>query len=579
MIKFLRNEGTKPLMAVLVFMALCDLLLSGCRKKLVVNSIIADPNGANRLVRLDVTSAMQFDSESIAVSDRLFRAKAIPQLHGVQGSFNRASQVSNVEWDGSGIVLRSNALAGSYASEMIDARRAVDWRLLASRFSSPVGAELPDNSVVETSYAENNMDMTGNILLLHLNEVGMSPVMDSSRERNPVTSSAATVDAMAKLGVARKFTDTSAADDIVLRDLRNGSASAITIAFWVKTEAGYVLNRTLLNVAVVDSQLPSSGERNFLRIRRPENLEVLRGSQTATVGNEANLRVNDGNWHHVAVTWNASAAGVNNLFVYRDGEQVLAQSDFGRSVLGINNPKYCVIVGGKTEDSNDDGYRCVAVDAGDRLSGSLDEIAIFNRALPPSEIRKVYWRGATQVKPSVRACLAENCNDAFTRVSFMSMPPALTGPAALITGLSDRRFFQYKLELSRDSLAVPSPRIRSVEVGPNHFVSGATLTSGLGINYRVLEGLRELTGPQNRGAIKYQLSPNGQTWFYRSNSRWELATETSQANGAGEVSAASAEFGNQFGPGMLFVRAILTSADGEAPIELEAIEIRGQFNR
>ncbi len=91
---------------------------------------------------------------------------------------------SNMVWDGSNSVIALTASGitagyGSYVSPVIDAETDVDWTNISWIPNAPYYKPLPNNSGVESVYQEGNADMSGNVLLLHLNELS-GQITDSS---------------------------------------------------------------------------------------------------------------------------------------------------------------------------------------------------------------------------------------------------------------------------------------------------------------------------------------------------------------------------------------------------------------
>ena len=88
-------------------------------------------------------------------------------------------------------------------------------------------------------------------------------------------------------------------------------------------------------------------------------------------------RVDDGAWHHVAVTWsNASEEGAA-LRIFVDGLQVAQVPLFAEGDV-VNSGTFVM---GQDQDELDGGYADYQ-----RLIGALDVVAIFDEALPAERI-------------------------------------------------------------------------------------------------------------------------------------------------------------------------------------------------
>jgi hypothetical protein len=91
-----------------------------------------------------------------------------------------------------------------------------------------------------------------------------------------------------------------------------------------------------------------------------------------TIG--ANL--NDGNWHHVAITYDPAATNGNNAF-YIDGEVWFPLSFLAGAVNGLNTTANAIYIGRTRAGTLP-------------FLGEIDEVRIWNRALPECEILNNY---------------------------------------------------------------------------------------------------------------------------------------------------------------------------------------------
>ncbi len=89
--------------------------------------------------------------------------------------------------------------------------------------------------------------------------------------------------------------------------------------------------------------------------------------------------VQDGEWHHVAMTWQANT--VNGFKIYVDGA-VASQRNSNNSTLPNFVNDFPAALG---------AYRGVAVD--EETNGTLDDVRIFDRALSDAEVTELFqWR-------------------------------------------------------------------------------------------------------------------------------------------------------------------------------------------
>lgn len=227
-----------------------------------------------------------------------------------------------------------------------------------------VGLALPEQSV-----ATGWTDMTDNRLLLHLEEpIGASFFADVSSSALALTCThCPTTQSPGKLAKAISCDGNNhvlLADPFVVMPTH-----ALTVTFWIQTsntsKAG-----TPLSYAV-------TGADNEFLIYDYRNLRIYRGTDsTGATG----VALNDGFWHHVAVTWRSSDGRV---VIYKDGVQAY------QGAIGGGSP---IAAGGslalcQEQDSVGGGF-----DVAQAMLGSLDEVAMFGRILTPEEIATHYAR-------------------------------------------------------------------------------------------------------------------------------------------------------------------------------------------
>ena len=102
------------------------------------------------------------------------------------------------------------------------------------------------------------------------------------------------------------------------------------------------------------------------------------------------------------------------------------------------------------------------------------------------------------------------------------------------------------------------------------------LQTSAGRSYATLHGFEEVTGPDNHGQIRYQLS-NGTQWYYHDGKQWipAMGTKSEQANRATEIAAHISTFDVEVGPGNLLVRAFLIAPNGNEAVDLRQIKVAG----
>ncbi len=134
--------------------------------------------------------------------------------------------------------------------------------------------------------------------------------------------------------------------------------------------------------------------------------------------------INDGNWHHGGWVYDPVDGDVT---LYLDGQPVSSLS----SSPGPFTSSEPLCFGAYGD--NCDSYEYV---------GSLDEAAVFNRALGAGEVNNLYQRGVVSLGVSVRACNDGDCSDA----DFVALDDR--NPQ----GLSfSGRYFQYRFDFGPPS--------------------------------------------------------------------------------------------------------------------------------
>jgi len=164
-------------------------------------------------------------------------------------------------------------------------------------------------------------------------------------------------------------------DYLIINPFRAFPATEVSAEFWINTS-----DRSKTGGILSYATLKSDNE--FL-IYDQNNVIIYRGASGLTTG----ISLNDGNWHHVIVTWR-SADGLTKLF--KDG--VLVYS----GILAANTliPNGGSLVIGSEQDSVGGGF-----EADQRYIGLLDEVAIYNRALSDIEVQQHYRDFVVTVNP------------------------------------------------------------------------------------------------------------------------------------------------------------------------------------
>ena len=102
------------------------------------------------------------------------------------------------------------------------------------------------------------------------------------------------------------------------------------------------------------------------------------------------------------------------------------------------------------------------------------------------------------------------------------------------------------------------------------FSGQATVATQDGIDLSELRGLR--VDLAFGTGVRLQLSADGQTWWYRANGVWTIATGTDMASTVDEIDAGVASYRSEVGARLLW-RAILAAPDAATDVGLQGVVV------
>lgn len=382
----------------------------------------------------------------------------------------------DTEWAGNHIQLEPGRTNGSYTSRVFDqGEGGSGWSSLAWTARAPYGKPLPDNGGAERGYAEGGIDMTGNVLLLHLDEDELGngrQVTDASGRNNHavmVTSGEIV------RGVPGPFqgalNDTASTytyiDLATAADLDFGTDD-FTWALWARSTEDCSGNKVYMGVEDAGTE----GTHLWLGCGASTNSNCPDGPAGGraagtflsdhTVDDGSGFcgvtRIDDGAWHHLALVKQGHPESVLRLYV--DGVLELETSASFVAPLSFQNaPEFAVgaFSGGTYQ-----------------ASGAFDEVAVWRRALDPDEIAALYRRGVMRLSFQVRICADVGCSGtsrfvgpaADTAAFFVEPPTALEPGAPVPIGGDVRgRHLQYRAYFESD-VANMSPALEAVLLTP-----------------------------------------------------------------------------------------------------------------
>jgi len=493
---------------------------------------------------------------------------------------------------------QSAKYAGTFTSRVMDAFSDGQlWKTLSWSPSLPFGKSLPTTNETHLTYSALATDtlMTGIQGLWHLDEpagtTGTNSVIDSSGNNLHGTPNTMTFGVAGPLGTG--VSATAGLIDFGASTPAFAGTLPFSVSIWFKTTAtsGYanLLFKRASNGSGVQGWgiYVAAGTAYFRRI-----------VNTAEYGPASTGTVNDGKWHHAVMSYNgAQTSG------YIDG----------------------VLQGSAVADTHVLVDTSGLMQVGNALLGSVDEGAVWNRALSSSEVLQLYRRGANRILYQVRSCSDATCttgsppwlgpdgtNQSYFSELYNTASNSLTGAvsnglptmtftnfgAPLTTNLAANRYFQYRAIMEADSAALACdygggantsacfPELKNVTVGPTHYDSSIpTISNAVGPSLHYLTGLTEtVQASACLGGIKYLLSPDNASWYYYNTggSAWSSAG-ASISGTAGYALANTAAtltpsvlnaFAAQAGTGSLYYKAFLKS-DGVQACALDDVTFTG----
>ncbi|PLW80806.1 hypothetical protein C0585_00695, partial [Candidatus Woesearchaeota archaeon] len=285
--------------------------------------------------------------------------------------------------------LEKYAHKGNYTSKVFDAGDVKSWNNLNISKEFPYGQELPSNEAVETEYVDGNINMTGNVLLLHMDESSGTLVDYSGQGNNGTQSGGVTYSSEGMFGSAINF---DGSDDYINFGTPSeldiyGTNKPLTLSAWIKFDAEDT-SGNLGDIIIHKGTYPTY-EYGFATGGTPLRIDFRMndaGSFSRVVDTES---YQTGLWEHIVGVYNTT-----NVLLYRNGILVNSTSHSGV----VNQDTYGLTMG--TYGPSSSGYS---------FNGSIDEVAIWNRSLSADEVLDLYKRGALRLNISVRDCDDASC--------------------------------------------------------------------------------------------------------------------------------------------------------------------------
>jgi type II secretory pathway pseudopilin PulG len=355
--------------------------------------------------------------------------------------FNQGTY-SNTTYNNTSQMLELNAAGktaktGSYTSKIIDAQHSALWTQLNWSPLDKYQFALPDNKAIIDTGAAGVVNMTGNQLLLHLNNSGAS-VNDASGSGNTGTA-INTSPTSGYFDQALQFTGNNSYITIPNSGSLNPS-TALTLEAWIKWS---------INPATSTSwaQIINKNVDNQYQIQHSQTNNAFEFALRTSTGRRYMLSTTapqQGIWYHVVATYDGSFM---RLYVNGNLERsIAANGTIPSSTTPVN-------IGSRT--SNDRYF-----------TGTIDEVAIYDRALSATEISSRFNAGSTKLKFQIRACTDASCSgNSFSGPdgSISTFYNASSATSLIFSTNPISRYFQYKIifETSNSNF---TPRLGQINI-------------------------------------------------------------------------------------------------------------------
>ncbi|KXK09361.1 MAG: hypothetical protein UZ20_WS6002000576 [candidate division WS6 bacterium OLB21] len=368
--------------------------------------------------------------------------------------FNLGSY-TNTEYILSNSMLELNSVGktignGIYDSAIIDSGKPSSWESVTITPNDKYNFALPDNQQSVNTGAAGVIDMSGNFLLLHLDDIG-STITDTSGNNNNGTS-VNTSQVLGQFANARRFNGTSSYIEIG-NSANLNPTTEITIETWIKwninpasgAQWAQIINKNVDNQYQIQHNYNNSTFE--FAIRTNVNRRYVLGT---TVPQQ-------GIWYHVVGTYNGSS-----MRIYVNGNLENTISLTG-TIQSSTTP---LRIGSRT--------------SGDRFfNGDIDEVAIYNRALTGTEISSRYNSGKAKLLMQVRACEQSDCSDAGFSGPDGTLGSFYNTEQNNIIVLNSQyfgRYFQYKIVMETGSSNF-SPRINALAITAKSLSLSSAITN------------------------------------------------------------------------------------------------------
>jgi hypothetical protein len=459
---------------------------------------------------------------------------------------------------------------------VIDLGASDQWTSLGDTTLLPFAKEIA--AATESGYSSNSGDLSSHLVgLWHLDEAagtsGSGSVSDSSGGGlNGTPSGSVTFGSAGKLG----YGATTAGGDITVptSSCNFPGTDPFSFSVWVRT----TFNSSGNFLYLLDTVSSGNGWQVYLS-GTDGTVSFHREAGGVEYGPTSTSSYNDGKWHQITGTYDGTQS---KLWI--DGSYLGAASDGNSLTTSATS---------------------LALMSGTSQTGTIDEAAIWSRALTDSEVLELYRRGADRIKFQVRSCGVSDCSDASwmgpdgtantyyselqnnTSVDSSGNPTGTVNASGLSLDWSgsfftaaampaNNRYFQYRIYMESDdenglcSGSACMPELSSLTIGPTgrYYGGTATIQNTSGAAYSQLTSFTE---SDNNTCAKFQISTDGTNWQYWTGSAWSAATTSAQTNSGSDFTASNL---SALGAGSFYFKAYLnTNGSLTQSCELSQVKI------
>src|SRR3989338_2469406 len=385
--------------------------------------------------------------------------------NGTAGDINNSNAVFfNTTFNSSGFVQLNGSgssgypnfsLFGNYTSKIFNANASAKWSNFSWGELVPFGQELPGNgfnSIIETSSASRGFNMTGNVLLMHFDNItnfenatngSKFNVYDWSLNRNNGTGIANASNGGpqfdvtgGKFGGAFEF---DGKDDFI--NLTNITLNSFTATAWIKHKTDPASS------SIIDNEVCGVVDDWGLQLADNDSVRLQIGNSGVSDKLITSISiVPDNLWTHIVATRDT---GTGLVKIYINGRfDNEATSPHNRSVGGA--APSCDIFGNQIGIGHNERVATLKFPS---FNGTIDEATIWNRSLSDLEIQDLYKRGHSNLTAQVRSCDDSSCSGEtfrgpdntsdsyFTNATFNTLNTSIAG---------NNQYFQFKFLFERD---------------------------------------------------------------------------------------------------------------------------------